>query len=743
MNFVGKSTLFLSMLIGTSLYSSNAIDGDIGQPEESPAAIMQSQDLEYLTSMYTDLIKKNKTLAELNVYLEKARSNFETTRDRLEEFLENGKLKDLYNQHLKEFSEAKSNYVGFYDTLIVKFQQLCNEEGLTHLCSQFLKDITLKEEVSAPLSVAINNPFKKAWALIDANEGKDGARKLFKPLVGLHPYAAQGLIYCSTEKKEIESALLESIRVKLALGKETGLLKDLELLCNYQNTRDANLLLQAAQYYRSQFDKSKNPMMVYNAIRIGTMMPKCQEGTLLLSQIALLNIVSNAHPQASIDNSICYGFMNLCRNQENIESLNVFLKNNNFEGDWYSTKDELFFVQQLENMKDDNELWSHKSNLKVLERISSSSNYSDEIRLLAAKIRFNSVGNKNFNTYFDYYKILKHFNHVDRHKYIGILHNIADFNIQTHPEQLYKVATELGYVLETLPMFMKAADAGCKEALPVIETHDVFLTDEYLESLALFFARHNSVKGIQNLCKQSNSNALLVIARELEERFQPLGTLGITQEYLPLLDLEHVERTAEIKKLEKHISKLKEMIRLINSAQPSVFYEGHVDVTYFYRPTIGEAASTKKNIEQDLNTSKVNLKKNQTWLKMYGSKRPELIESISTENLFSLAKECHLIYQALNTRLRDGQEKTKILKDTYFELLRRAAAQNSQAANDELKDIETNGFNWLLYVLPSEVSHLEELEEFKGINKFFKESFMKQLYSNKPLLISFNEQSGS
>ena len=70
---------------------------------------------------------------------------------------------------------------------------------------------------------------------------------------------------------------------------------------------------------------------------------------------------------------------------------------------------------------------------------------------------------------------MKQFDHFERHKYIGILHKVADSNIQTHPEYLYKVATELGYFPETLAMFMKAADAGHKEALTVIESHDIFL----------------------------------------------------------------------------------------------------------------------------------------------------------------------------------------------------------------------------------------------------------------------------
>ena len=743
MNFIRKNTLFLSMLISTSLCSSNAMEGDIDPSKETSASIIKSQDLAYCTSMYTDLITKNKILAELKGSLEKSKNKFETTKERLAIFPENSKLRSLYNQHLEEFSEAKSNYLGFYDTLFVKFKEICNKEGLAYLYSQFIgKDITAKEEVSAPLSVAIDNPFKKAWTLVDANENKEEAGKLFKQLIGLHPYAAQGLVRCSTDTKEIEFALLESIRIKLAVGNETGLLGDLELLCEYQNTRDVNLLLQAAQYYRNQFDKSKNPMMVYNALRIGTMMPKCQEGILLLNQIASLNIVSNDNYQTTIDKQICYGFMNLCRNQENIDSLNVFLKNNNFEDEWSSYKDQRFFAQQLENTESNENLWAHRANLNVLQQISSSSNYSDGIRLLAAKIRFHAIGNKNFDTYFDYYKTLKQFDHVERHKYIGILHKVADSNIHTHPDQLYKIATELGYFPATLPMFMKASDAGYKEALSAIESHDIFLTTEDWWGLALFFARHNSVKGIQNLYKTSHNNALLVIAKELEERSHSLDTVGITEEYLPLLDLEYEERKAKTMKLEKHIRELEKMVRLINSAQTDFYDRNRLVVTYQYRPTTAEASVTKKNIQDDLNTSKLSLEKNQNWLRSYDFKRQQLIESIPAENLFSLAKENLLIYQALNTRLGNGHEKTKILKDAYFELLK-TAAQHSQEANNELNDIEINGFSWPLYVLPSEAFRLEDLEEFKEIDRTIKESFMKQLYSNKPILVSFNEKQGS
>ena len=228
----------------------------------------------------------------------------------------------------------------------------------------------------------------------------------------------------------------------------------------------------------------------------------------------------------------------------------------------------------------------------------------------------------------------------------------------------------------------------------------------------------------------------------MEERSQPLATLDITEEYLPLLDLKYEEYKAEIKELEKHISKLEEMIQSVNLA-PTDFYDSNrLVVTYYYRPTIADAHATEKNIQKDLSASKIKLEKNQNWIKMYAFKRQELIESIPAENLFSLAKDSLLIYQALNTRLRDGQEKTKILKDTYFELLK-TAAQKSQEAAKELKDIETNGFGWPLYVLPSEAFHLEELEEFRELNKSIRERFMTQLDSHKPLLISFSEQQGS
>ena len=50
------------MLISTSLCSSNAMDGDIGQPEETPTSIIRSQDLEYCISLHTDLIKKDKKI---------------------------------------------------------------------------------------------------------------------------------------------------------------------------------------------------------------------------------------------------------------------------------------------------------------------------------------------------------------------------------------------------------------------------------------------------------------------------------------------------------------------------------------------------------------------------------------------------------------------------------------------------------------------------------------------------------
>lgn len=763
MNFIRKNTLFLSMLISTSLCSSNAMDGDISQPEEQPASIIRSQDLEYCISLHTDLIKKDKKIAELQESLEKAKMNFEMTGERLENFPGNINLKTMYRQHLKEFSDAKFDYINHYDALIIQFQQLCIKEGLANLSPQFIEgDITRKKEVSALAPVAIKSIdglFKKAWALVDsykmdtsASENKEEARKLFKELIGPHPYAAQGLIHCATNKEEVESALLESIRWKLDVREGTGLLGDLELLSRYQNMRDVNLLFRAAQYFRNQFDKSKNPIMIYNAILIGTMMPQCQEGTLLLNQIASLNILSNGkfqdlpywvqERQSFTDKQICYKFMNFCRNQENVEYLDLFLTNNKFEGDWHSTKDEQFFVQQLERTKNDRKLWSHKLNLNVLKEISNSSRHPEETRLLAAEIRFNSIANKDFDTYFDYYKILKQFDRVERHKYIGILHKIADGNIQTHPDQLYRIATELGYLPATLPMFMKAADAGCKEAMSVIETQDIFLTDEYLESLALFFARHNSVKGIQNLYHKNNNNAFLVILRKLEEHPQPHATVDITEEYLPLLDLKYEECKAEIKKLEKHVSKLEKMIQLINSAQTDFYDSKRLVVAYHYRPTTAEASATKENIQKDLSASKIELEKNQNWIKMYAFKRQELIESIPAENLFNLAKENHLIYQALNIRLRDGQEKTKILKDTYFELLK-SAAQNSQEAARELNDLETNGFSSPLYVLPSEAFRLQELEEFRELNQSIKEHFMNQLHSHKPVFISFNEQQGS
>ncbi|MGV8948146.1 MAG: hypothetical protein ACOH2E_02080 [Candidatus Paracaedibacter sp.] len=671
MNFITKNTLFLSMLIGTSLCNSNATEGDISQPEEMPASIIRSQNLEYCTSLYADLITNNKTLIELKYSLEKARSNYEITKDRLEIFLENINLRSLYNKHLEDFSKARSNYEGLHDVLIIKFKEICSQKGFGHLCPQVIEeDITPKKEVSPPLSVAIDNPFKKAWALIDANENKEQARKLFNLLIGLHPYAAQGLVHCSPNKKEFQAALLESIRVKLAVREGTGLLVDLELLSRYQNMRDANLLFRAAQYYRSQFDKSKNPIMVYNAIHIGTMMPKCQEGTLLLNQIASLDMLSNGKFQDSpywvqerqsfTDKQICYKFMNFCRNQENIEYLDLFLTNNKFEGDWYSTKAEQFFVQKLERTKNDKKLWSHKANLNVLKEISNSSRYPEETRLLAAKIRFNSM-KKNFDAYFDYYKILKQFDHVERHKYIGILHNVADINIQTHPDQLYRIATELGYFPETLPMFMKAADAGCKEALTAIESHDtflkahdVFLTDGYLENLALFFARHNSVKGLLSLHKKYDKDAFLVIIRGLEERSQRRSTLDITEEYLPSLDLKYEECKTEIKKLEEHIIELEEMSRPIKRAQTDFYDSNRLVVTYHYRPTIADARATQENIQKDLNASKINLEKNQNWLKMYSFKRQKLIESAPFENLLGLAKENLLIYDALSARLRYG-----------------------------------------------------------------------------------------
>lgn len=761
MNFIRKNTLFLSMLISTSLCSSNAMDGDIGQPEETPTSIIRSQDLEYCISLHTDLIKKDKKIAELQDSLEKAKMNFETTGQQLENFPENIKIKALYRQHLKEFSYAKSDYIEHYNTLIIQFQQLCSKEGFANLSSQFIEeDIKLKKEVSALAPVAIKSIdglFKKAWALVDsykmdtsASENKEGARKLFKKLIGLHPYAAQGLAHCA--KEEVEAALLESVGWKLDVREETGLLGDLELLSRYQNMRDVNLLLRSAQYYRNKFNESKNPIMIYNAIHIGTMMPKCQEGTLLLNQIASLDIVANGkfqdlpywvqERQSFTDKQICYKFMNFCRNQEDIQCLNIFLTNNNFEGEWWSDKDQQFFARQLKAMQNDKNFWLHPANLNVLKEISNSSRYPEETRVLAAKIRLDSTKKKSFDTYFDYYKILKQFDRVERHKYIGILHVIADGNIQTHPEQLYKFATELGYFPETLPMFINAADAGHKEAMSAIETHDIFLTDGHLESLALFFARHNSVKGLRSLYEKYNKDAFLVIIRGLEERSQPLATLDITEEYLPLLDLKYEEYKAEIKELEKHISKLEEMIQSVNLA-PTDFYDSNrLVVTYYYRPTIADAHATEKNIQKDLSASKIKLEKNQNWIKMYAFKRQELIESIPAENLFSLAKDSLLIYQALNTRLRDGQEKTKILKDTYFELLK-TAAQNSQEAAKELKDIETNGFGWPLYVLPSEAFHLEELEEFKELNKSIKERFMTQLDSHKPLLISFSKQQRS
>ncbi len=111
MKLIRKNTLLLSMLIGTSLCSSNAMDEGIDQPEETPASIIRSQNLKYCTSIYTDLIIKNKTLTELKDSLEKAKINFETTKGRLEIFLENKNLKSLYNQHLEELIEAKSIYV--------------------------------------------------------------------------------------------------------------------------------------------------------------------------------------------------------------------------------------------------------------------------------------------------------------------------------------------------------------------------------------------------------------------------------------------------------------------------------------------------------------------------------------------------------------------------------------------------------------------------------------------------------
>ncbi len=763
MNFIRKNTLFLSMLIGTSLCSSNAMDGDIGQPQEASASIIESQNLEYCISLHTDLIAKDKNLAELEGVLKKAKTNFEITKGNLERFPENIKIKGLYRQNLKKFSDAKSDYIDYYDALIMKFKEICDKEGFAQLYPQLIeKDMALKEEAGALLPVvgqSITGIFKKAWALVDsykmgilANENKEEAGKLFKQLIGLHPYAAQGLTHCATDREEVDSALLESIRWKLDVREEAGLLGDLELLCARQNARDVNLLLQAAQYY---FSKSKNPMMIYNAMCIGTMMPKCQEGALFLNQIASLNILSNGNSQnlsywlrerqSLMDKQICYKFMNFCRNQEDIQSLDMFLTNNNFEGEWYSPKDEQFFVQQLEYTKNDKKLWSHKANLNVLGKIRDSSSYPEETRVLAAKMRFDSTEKKSFDTYFDYYKILKQFDHVERHKYIGILHKVADSNIQTHPEHLYKVATELGYFPETLAMFMKAADAGYKEALTAIESHDVFLeahgtflADEYLESLTLFFARHNSVKGLQSLHKKYNKDAFLVIIRGLEERSQPLNTLN-AEEYLPLLDLEHEERKAEIKTLEEHISELEKMVRSINSAEPDFYKRDRLVVTYHYRPTIEEAYRIKGKIQRDLDTSKTNLKNNQSWLKSYDFKRKKLIESLSSENLFNLAKDNLLIYQALNSRLRYGQEKTKILKDTYFELLK-TAAQDSQKADNELKDIKTNGFSSSLYVLPSEASRLEELEEFRELHKFFKENLMRQLCSDNPVLISFNEQ---
>ena len=502
MNFIRKNTLLLSMLMSTTLHNSNATEGNIGQPEETRASIIRSQDLAYCISLHTDLIKKDKKIAELQASLEKAKMNFESTGQRLEIFPENIKIKALYRQHLKEFSDAKSDYIDHYNALIIQFQQLCSKEGLANLCSQFIEeDIKLKKEVSALAPVAIKSIdglFKKAWALVDsykmdtsASENKEGARKLFKKLIGLHPYAAQGLAHCT--KKEVEAALLESIRWKLDMREGTGLLGDLELLSRYQNMRDVNLLLRSVQYYRNKFNESKNPIMIYNAIHIGTMMPKCQEGTLLLNQIASSNILSNCNSQdlsywvrerlSISDKQLCEKFMNFCRNQEDIQCLNIFLTNNNFEGEWWSNKDQQFFARQLKAMQNDKNFWLHPANLNVLKEISNSSRYPEETRLLAAKIRLDSTKKKSFDTYFDYYKILKQFDRVERHKYIGILHVIADGNIQTHPEQLYKFATELGYFPETLPIFMNAADAGHKEAMSVIETHDIFLTAGELSSL--------------------------------------------------------------------------------------------------------------------------------------------------------------------------------------------------------------------------------------------------------------------